>query len=88
VFALPRLLGCVRGGDLGVDFGRVGREVPDSSADESQRSAGVVAYQAEQSIVGEFRLCGPSRLDRAHNFPYVGASDQGRSASRWVQAGT
>ena len=46
MFPAPRLLGCVlgriSGGDLRVDLVWVGRPVPDGSADEPQRDAGVV----------------------------------------------
>lgn len=97
MFAAPRLLGCVlggiSGGDLGVDFVGVGRPIPDGSAHEPQRNAGVVGDQAEQSIVSEVGLGGPGDLtarttSHTSGPPARAARRPGRPAVQWDPAET
>jgi len=80
LFTLPGLfgefLGPVSGGDLGIDFSRVGGPVPDGGAQQPHRYADVAPHHGEQVILGQPRLIRPGGFDRADGFPDIGAASQ------------
>src|SRR5215475_5503210 len=82
---LSSLLGCCRGGDLGVDLVGVGGPVPYRGPDQPRGKARVGRDERENVFLAQLRLGGAGGPDRADDLPYVGSADEsGAPAGRSV----